>query len=288
MKVLSGMAAWSDQTGLYPDDLPKREQLRYYSLRLPLVEVNSTFHAIQPPRNFAKWAEETPEEFVMNVKAYKALTGQGKDAKGRDEIALFRAMSGSVRPLREAGKFGCWVFQFPPWFRPGPRSESRLISIREELAGDLVAVEVRHASWFEAGRRSETIDLLRRLGFVNVIVDEPSAELTGLTPTVAEVTNPALAYFRLMGRDDLGRLEGEEARKRHLARENYRYTQADWEELSAVVDSVAGAARVAHVIWHNNGASANAVESAIWTARRFGSLPASRSEDQPSLFDPSR
>lgn len=285
MKVLSGTAAWSDQSGLYPQGLPKHEQLPYYAQRLPLVEVNATFHSIQPLRNFAKWAAETPDDFVMNVKAYKVITGQGKDPLGRDRETLLRLMSASVQPLRDAGKFGCWLFQFPPWFRPGEKSSALWAEIRRELSEDRVAVEVRHASWFDGRRREETLGLLSGLGFVQVVVDEPRADITGLTPTVAAVTNPDLAYFRFMGRDDLGRLQGEDAKARHVARENYVYTQADWEELAAVVDSLAGSASAAHVIWHNNGASANAVQSALWTVRRFGAVPAEANPVQQPLFD---
>jgi uncharacterized protein YecE (DUF72 family) len=258
VNVLSGTAAWSDQPGLYPPGLAKRDQLGVYAGHLPLVEVNSTFHALQPVRNFEKWTDDTPDGFVMNVKAYKAITGQGKDPQGRSVEELLRMQSYSVTPLRAAGKFGAWLFQFPPWFRPGKRADALFDTARHELDDDLA--------------------------FINVIVDEPHPELTGLLPTVPVVTNPALAYFRFMGRDALGALIGKETRERHRAREDYFYTEEDWDELGDLVDTISSAAEVAHVIWHNNGASANAVASARHLNHRFNtSLPTPTTPHQPAL-----
>ena len=284
MNVLSGTAAWSDQPGLYPAGLAKRDQLGVYAGRLPLVEVNSTFHALQPVRNFAKWTGDTPDGFVMNVKVYKAVTGQGKDPRGRSVEELLRLQRHSVNPLRAAGKFGAWLFQFPPWFRPGKRADALFDSARRELAGDLIAIEVRHPSWFDPGHRDHTLRRWRDLHFINVIVDEPHPELTGLLPTIPEVTNPALAYFRFMGRDRLGPLSDNETGTRHRAREEYFYTEADWDELSDLVDSISDAAEVAHVIWHNNGASANAVASARHLNHRFNTpVPTATTPHQPAL-----
>ena len=284
MNVLSGTAAWSDQPGLYPPGLAKRDQLGVYAAHLPLVEVNSTFHSLQPVRNFEKWTDDTPDGFLMNVKVHKAVTGQGKDPQGRAVEELLRMQRYSINPLRAAGKFGAWLFQFPPWFRPGRRADALFDIARHELAGDLVAIEVRHPSWFAPDRCDETLSRWRELDFINVIVDEPRPEITGLLPTVPVVTNPALAYFRFMGRDQLGPLSGKEARLRHRAREDYFYTKEDWSDLGDLVDSISDAAEVAHVIWHNNGTSANAVASARHLNHRFNTpSPISTFPHQPAL-----
>ena len=220
----------------------------------------------------------------MNVKVYKAITGQGKDPRGRSVEELLRMQRYSVNPLHAAGKFGAWLFQFPPWFRPGQRADTLFDTARRELADDLIAIEVRHPAWFAPGRRDETLRRWRDLGFINVIVDEPRAEVTGLVPTVPVVTNPALAYFRLMGRDQLGPLTGKESHARHRAREDYFYTEDDWRELGDLVDSVSDAAEVAHVIWHNKGASANAVASARHLNHRFHTpLSTPSTPHQPAL-----
>ncbi len=273
MKVLSGTAAWADQTGLYPPGLASRDQLGVYARHLPLVEVNSTFHSLQPVRNFEKWTDDTPDDFVMNVKVYRAVTGQGQDPNGRPVDELLRRQRYSVAPLRAAGKFGVWLLQFPPWFQPGERADELFEVARRELEDDPVAIEVRHPGWFDAAWRETTLQRWRDLGFINVIVDEPRAGATGLVPmvpTVPAVTNPAHAYFRFMGRDQLGRLAGKENRLRHRAREDYFYTEEDWRELGDLVEAIAAEAEKAHVIWHNNGAAANAVDSARYINERFG------------------
>lgn len=284
MKVLSGTAAWADQPGLYPPGLASRDQLGVYAQHLPLVEVNSTFHSLQPVRNFEKWTDDTPDDFVMNVKVYKAVTGQGKDPQSRPAEELLRMQRYSVSPLRAAGRFGAWLLQFPPWFRPGRRADEIFDVARCELEDDPVAIEVRHPSWFDIERRDATLRRWRDLGFSNVIVDEPRAEITGLLPTVPVATNPTLAYFRFMGRDQLGPLSGKESRRRHRAREDYFYTEEDWSELGDLVETISAEAESAHVIWHNNGASANAVASARHINQRFGgSRPDPTTPHQPAL-----
>jgi len=235
-------------------------------------------------RNFEKWTDDTPDDFVMNVKVYKAVTGQGQDPNGRSVEDLLRRQRHSVNPLRAAGKFGAWLLQFPPWFGPGERADELFEVARRELEDDPVAIEVRHPGWFDAERREATLDRWRDLGFSNVIIDEPRAGVTGLVPTVPVVTNPALAYFRFMGRDQLGRLAGKENRLRHRAREDYFYTEEDWGELGDLVESIAAETEKAHVIWHNNGAAANAVDSARHINERFGvPLPDSEAPRQAKL-----
>jgi len=54
--------------------------LRYYASIFPLVEVDSGFYAIPTPTGVHNWAGRTPDDFVMNVKAFRLFTGHMTEA----------------------------------------------------------------------------------------------------------------------------------------------------------------------------------------------------------------
>src|SRR5690606_22506960 len=99
------------------DALPISEKLIDYSAHFPIVELDSSFYAVQPERNIRKWIDETPEGFQFVVKAYQGMTGHQRGEnpfESRDQ--MFEAFILSIRPLKEAGKLAMVLLQFPPWF----------------------------------------------------------------------------------------------------------------------------------------------------------------------------
>lgn len=252
-RVLVGTCAWSDHEDFYPPGLPPRERLAYYARFFPLVEIDSTFYALQPARNFALWASRTPDGFVFNVKAYGALTRHHRQPRpGEEDVAaLFRRFSESLEPLRAAGKLRAILFQFPPWFTAGPASEAYLRYCREALPDDLLAVEFRHRSWFREGRARETLALLSRHGFVHVVCDEPQVG-SGTVPLVPAVTNPALAILRLHGRNAATWYR---SGKTSAERFDYLYSRTELAGLLGTVSRLEEAAAEVHVLMNNNRAN---------------------------------
>ncbi len=54
-----GLAGWGDHADLYGEGTGGRSKLEMYSAYFPTVEVDSSFYAVQPQRNYTKWVEET-------------------------------------------------------------------------------------------------------------------------------------------------------------------------------------------------------------------------------------
>ena len=79
----------------------------------------------------------------------------------------------AVGPLVEAGKLGAVVFQWPPWFTAKRANRGILEDVRRRLPDLPVAVEFRHGSWLSDDDRERTLDLLSKLDFTYVVVDEP-------------------------------------------------------------------------------------------------------------------
>ena len=97
----------------YPKGLAQRLELNYASRELASIEINGTFYALQTPKSFATWAEDTPDEFVFSVKAPRYMTHILRLREAATPLANFMA-SGL---LRLGPKLGPILWQMPPSFR---------------------------------------------------------------------------------------------------------------------------------------------------------------------------
>ncbi|MEW6182094.1 MAG: DUF72 domain-containing protein [Bacillota bacterium] len=192
-KIFTGTSGYSydDWRGaFYPLRLAKGDMLVYYAREFFFTEVNSTYYYMPPPRILARLAEKTPEDFVFSVKAHGSLT-HGRGDGFNSDAEKFRL---ALQPLRESGKLGAVLFQFPYSFRKIPENEKYLVRIRDAFPADPAAVEFRHSGWVE----QSTWELLRSLNFAYVCVDEP--RLKGLVGPVA-VRTASFGYVRFHGRN---------------------------------------------------------------------------------------
>jgi uncharacterized protein YecE (DUF72 family) len=77
------------------------------------IEINGTFYGLQRPESFARWAEETPEDFQFAIKGSRYITHIRRLREIETPLANFFA-SGL---LRLGPKLGPLLWQFPPNFR---------------------------------------------------------------------------------------------------------------------------------------------------------------------------
>lgn len=95
----------------------------------------------------------------------------------------------------------------------------------------------------------ETLALLRDLGVVNTIVDEPQG-FSNSVPAVWELTNNKVALLRLHGRNhETWNIKDATAASDRF---NYDYTQLELEGLTEGIRRMGGAAGEVHVIFNNN------------------------------------
>src|SRR5213596_4051114 len=73
-----GVCSWADETLIkvwYPKGVKgAEERLRYYAERFDVVEANSTYYRLPDREMVQKWADRTPDGFVMHVKAFGVMT----------------------------------------------------------------------------------------------------------------------------------------------------------------------------------------------------------------------
>ena len=132
---------------------PGFDELEYYAQHFDTVEVNSTFYGVPRRSVTAAWADRTPDDFVFSVKLYQqfthpkmfaAATGSRDTEVDAGAVARFRE---AIAPLREAGKLGVLLAQFPASFRNDSAAHDHLAWLIESLSDCPVAVELRHRRW---------------------------------------------------------------------------------------------------------------------------------------------
>lgn len=227
----------------YPDGLPAREELTYYSTKFPVVELNFTYYGIPKPEVIAAMVERTPPEFIFCVKANKATTHE----LDRSVLDAFRA---GVEPARAAGRLASVLAQFPFSFKNNTANRKYLHQLAKDFAGYAPVVEFRHDSWI----KPPVFEFLRDNGLGYCCVDEP--DLKGLVPPVAEVTAPT-AYVRFHSRDASKWYAGA------AARYDYRYSKeelAEWCDKARQLHDEAGDVYMFFNNCHAGSAAVNAGE----------------------------
>jgi uncharacterized protein YecE (DUF72 family) len=273
-----GTAGWTDKTliesGWYPDDASNPEQrLRYYASQFPLVEVDSAYYALPSEQTAQAWAERTPENFTFNIKAFSLFTQHptqvkalpkdlreaagksgGAGGAGKDRVYLkdvgqevadqaWDRFISALEPLRQAGKLGAILLQFPPWFPIGRANKQYIISCAERVAPRRVCVEFRNHTWMTEDNQKETLDFLSAHQLPYVCVDEPQGYPNSIPPVLAATSD--LAVVRLHGHSDKWDAKSVQERFR------YRYSDKELKKWAGSIQRLAEDADQTHVVFNN-------------------------------------
>jgi uncharacterized protein YecE (DUF72 family) len=287
-RVLIGTASWTDPTMtapgvFYPGGVRSAEErLRYYASRFPLVEVDSTYYAIPARRMAEYWVERTPEHFTFNVKAHALMTGQpsepsrlpkdirealppalaqknriyANELPGEIRELVWSSFLSALEPLRESGKFGALLMQYPRWIGPSRANAAMIEDARRRLEGWRTAVEFRNRAWFDERTQPRTLALLRRTDLAMVTVDSPPG-FESSVPRVAEATS---SLFHGRNTDTW------EAKVSRVAdRFRYLYDERELREWLPAITAISEQTKEVHLVFNNcygNYGTTNALEMA--------------------------
>jgi uncharacterized protein YecE (DUF72 family) len=173
----------------YPAQQDKKYMLEYYACRFPVVEINSTWHALPSPASLLSMARRTSPEFQFVIKAYKGLTHA---YEGNREV--FERFKEVIRPMEDHGKLAAVLAQFPWGFKNTKANRDYLRFFRENMGDRETIVEFRNQDWIS----DETMHLLRELDLGFCCVDEP--RLKGLIKPHVYLTTRT-GYVRFHGRN---------------------------------------------------------------------------------------
>jgi uncharacterized protein YecE (DUF72 family) len=274
--VRIGICSFADEALVkhwYPRGVAARERLSYYAERYSTVEVDSTFYRLPDEPTVRRWAERTPADFVIHVKAFGVMTRHPVplaripprlreempvDSRGRVDrpsrtarALVFSEFHQALEPLRQAGKLGGILFQLPPYVVAKPASFDYLEWARGQLGDDEMLVEFRHRSWFAEDRRAEVLRFLEERRMSYVTVDAPRLDAANVPLTLVAATTP-LAYVRFHGRNAAtwnARGGGAAQRFDHL------YDAAELAEWVEPLRELAGVSQAAYALFNNNNVS---------------------------------
>lgn len=278
-----GLAGWGDHADLYSKGTGTQDRLRTYGTYFSVVEVDSSFYAVQAERSFEKWAGDTPEDFRFVVKAYQGMTGhlRGKPVFESDE-AMFSAFRASIGPLVQAGKLAAVLFQYPPWFDCTRENVAVLREAKARMEGLPVALEFRHQSWFQEPFRDKTLRFMEEEGWAHSICDEPQAG-EGSIPIVMHPTHPDLTIVRFHGRNTEGWTFHPERNWREV-RYLYRYSREELAEWADRLRRLEQDSREVCVIFNNNSGG-DAADNALELMELLGMDTTPLPPKQLDLFD---
>ena len=272
-RILVGTASWSDPGFVehwYPKKMPPGERLAWYAQHFDLVEVNSSFYSVPDPRLTERWCHSTPDGFIFDVKLHQLLSRHSTnskllppalqkqaetDQKGRVkltpklEAAMIDEFRRPLEILRRNEKLGALLLQLSPVFSSRKHSLEELDDLLGALSEYRLAVELRNRNWVEGDEREPTLDFFRKHSATLVSVDAPAEKhFTIMPPDLNEITNPALAYLRLHGRNAHAYTTG----KTVAARFNYDYSDKEIDEVAERTRELSKEAKEVHVVFNNN------------------------------------
>ena len=195
----------------YPEKLVQKNELKFASRAVNSIEINGSFYSLQSPELYARWAADTPDDFVFSVKGPRFVTHVRRLNDVEKPVANFFA-SGLFQLGR---KLGPVLWQFPPSFKFDEETFEHFLSLlpqnmkqakacaqscdeRMQKPGYLDmpktgkvrhAVEIRNASFCVP----EFVALLRKYKVALVVADT-----AGKWPYVEDLTSD-FVYLRLHG-----------------------------------------------------------------------------------------
>jgi uncharacterized protein YecE (DUF72 family) len=183
-----GVGGWTYEPwrgAFYPADLKHADELRYAASKLTSIEINGTFYRTQSAKSFAKWRDETPDDFVFAVKGHRAVVNKKVLGEAGEAITWFLGSG-----ITELGpKLGPLLWQFAPFKRFDANDLEAFLSLLPEKAGGLTlrhVVEARHASFLVP----EFVALIAKHNVAVVYADSDDY------PAIADVTAD-FVYARL-------------------------------------------------------------------------------------------
>jgi uncharacterized protein YecE (DUF72 family) len=189
-----GPAGWSyeDWRGIvYPKHNPREfHEAAFLAEYFDTIEINTSFYQPLQPDHCRKWLDHVAAnpQFLFTAKLWQKFTHE-TDARAEDE----QAVRAGFDVLREAGKLGAVLLQFPFSFHRTLENISYLSTLLKNFGDYPLVVEVRHSSWND----KTFYELLheRKVGFCNI--DQP---VIGKSLKPSERSTAGVGYIRLHGR----------------------------------------------------------------------------------------
>lgn len=183
-----GIGGWNYEPWretFYPAGTPQSRELEFASRQVTTIEINGTFYRLQKPSVYAKWRDETPQDFVFSLKAPRFLV-QRKQLSGVGPY-LEKFLASGLAELKS--KLGPILWQLDPSHPFQADDLESFLKLLPTAMGRLPlrhVLEVRHKSFIA----EQFVTLARRYNVAIACVDDATY------PMCADVTADFI-YVRL-------------------------------------------------------------------------------------------
>ncbi|MES2424911.1 MAG: DUF72 domain-containing protein [Pseudomonadota bacterium] len=191
-QIRVGVGGWTFEpwrANFYPAGLPHSQELHYASRQLSAIEINGTYYGLQKPATFAKWRDETPDDFVFSLKASRLATNRRVLAEAGETVQRF--VRSGIAEL--AHKLGPIVWQFAPSKVFDPVDFEAFLQLLPATVDGVAlrhVLDVRHDSF----KCPAYLALARRYNAATVFTDSDDY------PSFADITG-GFVYARMMRTD---------------------------------------------------------------------------------------
>lgn len=232
MEIFIGTSGWAfpNWVGiLYPEGLPQKKWLNYYSQVFNCVEVNSTFYRLFKSDTYRNWMQSVGENFKFILKIPQEISHKKKLINSQKDLDIFFDNIEILKP-----KIGLLLLQLPPNFNTPIEILTEIIAlIRSKYP---VGVEFRN--YYSKSDVVLNMLIENNTSFVNP--DSPKQPLSII------LTNKTL-YLRLHGRISLHKSS---------------YEETELKEIAETIISLEDRIKTAFVIF-NNGILGHSIPNAI-------------------------
>jgi uncharacterized protein YecE (DUF72 family) len=242
--------------------------LEYLCRFVDLVEINSSFYRPLQPEVTKVWMKkvEDNKNFRFTAKLHQRFT-HWRSLQQAD----VREFKDGLTPLRQAGKLGALLMQFPWSFRFTAENRDFFIQLRRAFHEFPLVAEMRHASWMSDEAIGTFIDY--KVGFCNI--DQP--EYTKAMPPTAFLTSP-VGHIRLHGRNPGNSLGAFQPDAYRQEQHNYLYSPVELSEWKKRIEKLERNAEAVYVVFNNDPLGKSMVNSlqmqhAFESGRRLAPYP---------------
>jgi uncharacterized protein YecE (DUF72 family) len=227
---------------VYPARNPRGfHEAEYLSQFFDTIEINTSFYQPLQADHCRHWIELVARNprFVFTAKLWQGFThGAGGSAENES------AVRAGFDVLRDAGKLGAVLLQFPFSFHRNEENSAHLEKLLKRFSDYPLVVEVRHATWNDKAFYAMLHE--HAVGFCNI--DQP---VIGHSMKPSERATAHVAYVRLHGRrydtwfsDDPATPPSE--------RYNYLYTDAELDPWLTRIQHLAESGDATFVVANNH------------------------------------
>ena len=279
-KIRIGPAGWAykDWEGVVYPRKPgaKFDPLEYLARFFNTIEINSSFYRPFTVSTAKSWIERVAasRDFMFTAKLHRVFTHERGKANAEDEKQVREGMDG----LRDAGKLGALLLQFPWSFKNTDEERPYLAQLLARFKDYPLVLEIRHTSW----NNPQIYEWLEELGVGICNVDQP---LFTKSIKPAALTTAQIGYVRLHGRNYQDWFREKAPRD---DRYNYLYSTDELEPWITRIKEIAAKTKESYVITNNHfrgQAVVNALEIKATLQEDRVVAPAPLFEKYPQLED---